>query len=63
MRRSLPMPLRTLFTSAPTRSQMFEISLMNEIFVASIEFAAYFVSSALLMSMAMNASSERMNGR
>jgi len=44
------MPSRTLFTSAPTRSQTFAISFINEIFAASMAFAAYFVISALAIS-------------
>ena len=46
MRSSLPIPLRTMSTSAPVASQSAAISFMKEIFVASIAFAAYFVISA-----------------
>ena len=46
MRESEPMPLRTCSTSAPVASHSAAISFMNEIFVASIAFAAYFVISA-----------------
>ena len=47
MRWSAPIPRRTALTSAPTRSQMLAISLMKEIFVASMQLAAYLVISAL----------------
>ena len=53
MRESLPMPFRTRSTFAPTRSQRFAISFMNEMRVASIAFAAYLVISAEAMSMKM----------
>ncbi len=53
MRSSLPMPLRTTSTFAPTRSQSSAMSFMNEMRVASIAFAAYFVISADGMSMKM----------
>jgi hypothetical protein len=56
------MPLRTLSTSAPTRSHRFAISFMNEIRVASIAFAAYFVISADGMSMKMIGFPVRTNG-
>ncbi len=46
MRVSVPMPRRTWRTSAPTWSQRFAISFMNEMRVASMALAAYFVSSA-----------------
>ncbi len=46
MRLSVPMPRRTLSTSAPTRSQRFAISFMNVILVARSALAAYFVISA-----------------
>ena len=62
MRSSLPMPLRTMSTSAPTRSQRFAISFMNEMRVASIAFAAYFVISADGMSMKMIGFPVRTNG-
>ena len=51
MRASVPMPMRTWRTSAPTWSHRFAISFMNEMRVASIAFAAYFVSSAEALSM------------
>ena len=62
MRSSLPMPLRTMSTSAPTRSQRFATSFMNEMRVASIAFAAYFVISADGMSMKMIGFPVRTNG-
>ena len=46
MRASVPMPARTCRTSAPTLSQRFAISFMNEMRVASMALAAYFVISA-----------------
>ncbi len=46
MRVSEPIPLRTIFTSAPTISQRFAISFIKLIRVANIEFAAYLVISA-----------------
>ena len=51
IRGSEPMPLRTASMSAPTTSHSRASSFMNEIRVASIAFAAYFVSSAERMSM------------
>ncbi len=45
MRGSEPIPWRTSSMSAPTRSAIFAISFMKLILVASIAFAAYFVSS------------------
>ena len=51
MRGSEPMPLRIISMSAPSRSAMFASSFMKLIFVASIAFAAYFVSSAERRSM------------
>ena len=45
IRGSEPIPTRTFSTSAPTRSQIAAISFMNEMRVASIEFAAYLVIS------------------
>ena len=45
------MPRRTLLTSAPTSSQKRAIWFMNEMRVASIALAAYFVTSAEAMSM------------
>ena len=44
------MPLRTMFTSAPTSSQRFAMSFMKLMRVASMEFAAYLIISALGMS-------------
>ncbi len=46
MRASEPIPLRTISTSAPTRSHRLAISFMNEIRVASMALAAYLVISA-----------------
>ena len=62
MRRSEPMPRRTWSTSAPSRSQSAAISFMNEMRVASIAFAAYFVSSAERRSMKSTGCSARTNG-
>ena len=53
MRVSEPMPLRTMFTSAPTNSHKLAISFMKLIRVASMELAAYFVISAEGMSIKM----------
>ena len=50
MRASSPIPWATTPTSAPTSSQTFAISLMNEIFVARNAFEAYLIISALAMS-------------
>ena len=47
MRRSMPMALATVFTSAPSTSQRLAISLMKEIFVAKKAFEAYLMSSAV----------------
>ena len=46
IRVSEPIPLRTIFTSAPTISQRFAMSFIKLIRVANIEFAAYLVISA-----------------
>ena len=62
MRVSVPMPRRTLSTSAPTFSQKFAISFMNVILVARKLFAAYFVNSALRSSITMSGFPWRMNG-
>ncbi len=62
MRGSEPMPWRTISMSAPSRSARFASSFMNEMRVASIAFAAYFVSSAERRSIARNRSWLRMNG-
>ncbi len=56
------MPMRTLSISAPTRSAIPANSLMNEIFVASIALAVYFVSSAERTSMTISRSRLRVNG-
>ena len=53
MRLSRPMAWRTLPTSAPTSSHRFAISFMNEMRVASMALAAYFVISAEAWSMTM----------
>ena len=47
---SLPIPLRTISTSAPSNSQSWAISFMKVIFIAKKELAAYLVSSALFSS-------------
>ncbi len=62
MRRSVPMPLRTRLTSAPTASHSCAIWFMNEIRVASIAFAAYLVISADRVSMKMSGLPVRTNG-
>jgi hypothetical protein len=54
--------LRTRSTSAPTFSHRFAISFMNEMRVASIALAAYFVISAEAMSMKMIGFPVRTNG-
>ena len=41
------MPLATIWTSAPSASHRFAISLMNEILVARKAFEAYLMSSAV----------------
>ena len=51
MRTSEPIPLRTISTSAPTRSQRLATSFMKEMRVASMALAAYLVISADAMSM------------
>ena len=56
------MPTRTFSMSAPTRSAMFASSFMKLIFVASMAFAAYFVSSEERTSMTMKRSWLRVNG-
>src|SRR5207248_692235 len=45
MRRSVPIPLRTRVTSAPTASHSSAIWFMNEMRVASMAFAAYLVTT------------------
>ncbi len=62
MRRSEPMPRRTSATSAPTRSQRLAISFTNEMRVARKALAAYFVISALRLSIARIGFSVRTNG-
>ena len=62
MRASEPMPLRTWSMLAPTRMQMFAISFMNEMRVASMALAAYLVSSADSTSMWMIGLPVRTNG-
>ena len=47
MRLSRPIPSATSFASAPTRSLIIAISLMNEIRVARNAFDAYFTISAV----------------
>ncbi len=49
MRVSRPMPVMTSVTSAPTRSQMFDISLEKPIFSARNALAEYLIISALVM--------------
>ena len=56
------MPRRTCVTSAPTASHSRAIWFMNEMRVASIAFAAYFVISADGMSMTMSGFPVRTNG-
>ena len=51
MRASLPIPLRTMFTSAPTISHRLAMSFMKLMRVASMLFAAYLVISAEVTSM------------
>ena len=48
-----PIPRRTSLMSAPTSSHSRDIKFMKLIRIASIAFAAYFVSSAEAMSMNM----------
>ncbi|MCY1412149.1 hypothetical protein D9M71_275480 [compost metagenome] len=62
MRESAPMPRRTISISTPSCSARLAISLMKEIFVASMQLAAYLVSSALRGSITMNLSRLRLNG-
>lgn len=50
MRASLPMPLRTILTLAPTRSQRLAMSFMKDILVASMALDAYLIISAEGMS-------------
>ncbi len=62
MRWSEPMPWRTASMSAPRRSARFAISFMKLILVASMQLAAYLVSSAERTSMTMSLSWLRLNG-
>ena len=62
MRGSEPMPWRTISTSAPSRSARLAISFMKLILVASMQLAAYLVSSAERTSMTMILSWLRLNG-
>ncbi len=62
MRASEPMPCRTFSMSAPTFSAMPASSLMNEILVASMAFAAYLVSSAERASITISRSRLRVKG-
>ena len=57
------MPILTLLTSAPTASHILAISFINEILVASIAFAEYFVISALAISIKIIVSLFRTIGR
>jgi hypothetical protein len=54
--------LRTWSTSAPTASQTFATSFMNEMRVASMAFAAYLHSSALGQSISMMGAPVRVKG-
>ena len=56
------MPWRTASMSAPSRSARPAISFMNEILVASMALAAYFVSSAERTSITMILSWLRLKG-
>ncbi len=62
MRGSEPMPFRIISMSAPSFSAMFASSFMKLILVASIAFAAYFVSSAERRSMMIMRWRLRVNG-
>jgi hypothetical protein len=62
MRRSAPIAFRTWSTSAPTNSHTFATSFMNEMRVASMALAAYFVSSALAQSITMIGAPVRVKG-
>ncbi|MCY1185254.1 hypothetical protein D9M73_260160 [compost metagenome] len=62
MRESAPMPRRTDSMSAPRCSASSAIWLMKLILVASMQLAAYLVSSALRKSMNMMRSWLRLNG-
>ena len=56
------MPLRTILTSAPTISHRLAMSFMNEMRVASMELAAYFIISALGISVKIIRSLLSING-
>ena len=56
------MPWRTISTSAPRRSARLAISFMKLILVASMQLAAYLVSSAERTSMTISLSWLRLNG-
>ncbi len=62
MRLSDPMPWRTISTSAPSLSARLAISFMKLILVASMQLAAYLVSSAERTSMTISLSWLRLNG-
>jgi hypothetical protein len=62
MRGSEPMPWRTSSMSAPRLSASSASSFMNEMRVASIALAAYFVSSAERTSITTSLSWLRWNG-
>ena len=59
----MPMPLRTMSTLAPTRSQRLAMSFMNEMRVASMALAVYLVSSDEARSMNSMRSPVIMKGR
>ncbi len=63
MRTSAPIAVRTQFTSAPTFSHRLAISLINDMRVASMAFAAYLVISAEGKSMNMTLKLLRRKGR
>ena len=56
------MTFRTWSTSAPTRSQRFATSFMNEMRVASMAFETYLLSSALAQSIIRMGAPVRVNG-
>ena len=62
MRLSEPIPRRTASISAPSFSDKLAISFIKLIFVANIQLAAYFVSSALLASIIIIRSGLLLNG-
>ena len=63
MRLSLPIPLRTMFTFAPTNSHKLAMSFIKLIRVANMEFAAYLIISALGISVNSIRSFVSMKGR